>query len=235
MTRQVVLDTETTGLEPAQGHRIVEIGCVELIDRRFSGARFHQYLNPDRDSDEGALEVHGLTREWLADQPRFADVVDDFLAFTDGSELIIHNAPFDLGFLDHELALLDAGHGRVQDRATVLDSLLLAKRLYPGQRVSLDALCKRLGVDNSARELHGALLDAQLLAEVYLTMTGGQVGLSLEGEGSAAGVAEAEPVRRLAPGRAVLPVLKADSAELQRHQARLAEIAERSDSGCLWQ
>ena len=234
MGRQVVLDTETTGLEPAEGHRIIEIGCVELIDRRLTGAVYHQYLNPDRDSDEAALEVHGLTRERLADKPRFAEVVADFLAFIDGAELIIHNAPFDVGFIDHELALLDAGHGRVRERATVLDSLQLAKRRYPGQRVSLDALCRRLGVDNADRELHGALLDARLLAEVYLAMTGGQVGLSLDGESSASGVAEAEPIRRLPAGRAALPVPQADADELQRHQARLADIASCSESGCLW-
>src|SRR5690606_12993840 len=178
--RQIVLDTETTGLETAQGHRIIEIGCVELIHRRPTNNYFHHYLQPDREIDEGALEVHGITNEFLRDKPRFADIVDEFIEFIRGAELIIHNAAFDIGFLDYELSLLDPPRGKVTDFCTVVDSLLLARNMHPGQRNSLDALCKRYGIDNSQRELHGALLDARILADVYLAMTGGQTALFAE-------------------------------------------------------
>ena len=172
--RQIVLDTETTGLSWDKGHRIVEIGCVELVERRPTGRTFHRYLNPERDFEAGAQEVTGLTLEFLADKPKFAEVVDEFLAFIDGAELVIHNAAFDLGFLDAELARCGAHLGRVRERCNVEDSLEMARQRYPGQRNSLDALCRRLGVDNAHRQLHGALLDAQLLAEVYLALTSGQ-------------------------------------------------------------
>lgn len=171
--RQIVLDTETTGLEWQKGNRVVEIGCVELLERRPTGRTFHRYLCPDREFEPGAQEVTGLTLEFLADKPRFAEVAEEFLAFIDGAELIIHNAAFDLGFLNAELARL-AGAGRIEDRCTVEDTLLLARQRFPGQRNSLDALCKRLGVDNSQRQLHGALLDAQILMDVYLALTSGQ-------------------------------------------------------------
>lgn len=177
--RQIVLDTETTGLEVRQGHRLIEIACVELVERRLSGRQYQTYLNPDRAIDEGARAVTGIEDEFLLDKPHFVDVVEDFLAFIDGAELIIHNASFDIGFLDAELARLDGGMGRITDRCSVLDTLAMARTQYPGQRNSLDALCKRLGIDNSRRDLHGGLIDAQLLADVYLAMTSGQVAFEL--------------------------------------------------------
>jgi DNA polymerase III subunit epsilon len=231
--RQIVLDTETTGLEPSLGHRIIEIGCVEIVDRRCTGKVLHYYLNPERESDQAALDVHGLSSDFLVDKPLFAAVAEDFLHFIDGAELVIHNAPFDVGFLDHELSLLGDEGGRIADRCRVLDTLVLARQMYPGQRVSLDALCRRFGVDNSNRELHGALLDARLLAEVYLAMTGGQVGLSLDGESSGGGPA-VETVRRLPAGRKPLAVLTASSDELARHEARLDTIDKKAEGGSLW-
>ena len=230
--RQVVLDTETTGLEPELGHRVIEIGAVELVDRQRTGRQLHQYLDPERDIDEGALEVHGITREFLADKPRFAEVVDELLEFIDGAELVIHNAPFDLGFLDYELGMVDPSAPKMAQRATVLDTLELARDLHPGQRNNLDALCKRYEIDNSRRQLHGALLDAEILADVFLAMTGGQVdlGLSLERapEPSAAdaGLGEGLP-------RPPVRVRRASGDERARHEARLAKIAEASGR-CLW-
>jgi len=229
--RQIVLDTETTGLEPEQGHRVIEIGAVELIDRRLTGRNFHRYLNPERDIDAGALEVHGLSSEFLADKPRFAEIAESFQAFVEGAELIIHNAPFDLGFLDYEFALLGAGGPAWSEAYGVIDTLVMARDLHPGQRNSLDALCKRYEVDNASRTLHGALLDSEILAEVYLAMTGGQVdlGLSLEARPDPAALADAlEPVQRPA-----LKVLRANTEEVERHEARLAAIREASGT-CLW-
>ena len=179
--RQIVLDTGTTGLEHSAGHRIIEIGCVELIDRRLTGNNLHRYLQPDREIDEGAMEVHGITNEFLLDKPRFADIVGEMMDYLRGAELIIHNAPFDVGFLNAELERIKPDPGRIADHCTVIDTLVMARRKHPGQRNSLDALCKRYGIDNSGRDLHGALLDAELLADVYLFMTGGQVTLSLSG------------------------------------------------------
>ena len=172
--RQIVLDTETTGLEPRQGHRIIEIGCIELIDRRPTRNDFHVYLNPERDIDAGAEAVHGLSSEFLSSKPLFANIIDDFLNYVGDAELIIHNAPFDMGFLNHELSLLKPARPKLETQCTVLDTLPMARKMHPGQRNSLDALCKRYTVDNSGRDLHGALLDARLLADVYLAMTGGQ-------------------------------------------------------------
>ena len=180
--RQIVLDTETTGLEPAAGHRIIEIGCVELVNRRPTQNRFHRYINPEREVDRGALEVHGIENEFLATQPKFAEVAREFVEFVRGAELVIHNADFDVEFLNHELRRLPELPGQIRDCCGVLDTLALARRLHPGQRNSLDALAKRYSVDNSKRELHGALLDAQILADIYLAMTGGQVSLSLESD-----------------------------------------------------
>ena len=178
--RQIVLDTETTGLDPHDGHRVIEIGCVELIDRRLTRNNFHRYIQPDREIDAGAVEVHGITDDFLADKPRFAEVADDFIRYVEGAELIIHNAPFDVGFLDHELMGWRGGNApRISDLCEVTDTLAMARRLHPGQRNGLDALCKRYSVDNSRREWHGALLDAEILADVYLAMTGGQVSLHL--------------------------------------------------------
>lgn len=233
--RQVVLDTETTGLEPTQGHRIIEIGCVEIVNRRLTGSRFHQYLQPDREIDEGALEVHGITKGFLADKPRFADVVDDLLAFIKGAELIIHNAPFDTGFINHELKLLGDHWGMVSDHCTVVDTLMLARQMHPGQKNSLDALCKRYGVDNSHRDLHGALLDAEILAEVYLAMTGGQAALSLDsGTETTGGLVQAHPIRRLSLDRPSLRVVRATEDELAAHVQRLEAIDKASGGKCVW-
>ncbi len=231
--RQVVLDTETTGLDPAEGHRIIEIGCVEMISRRATGQTYHQYLNPGREIDAGAVEVHGITNDFLADKPRFADLAGDFLAFVSDAELIIHNAPFDVGFLNHELGLLDPSPGRLEDFCAVTDTLVLARQKHPGQKNSLDALCKRYDVDNSQRELHGALLDAQILADVYLAMTGGQASLLLAGqEGPREGGASV--IRRLDPNRSPLPVPRATASELEAHARRLEAIDKASGGTCIW-
>ncbi len=231
--RQIVLDTETTGLEPEQGHRIIEIGCVELINRRLSGGHFHQYLRPDRRSDPAAFAVHGISDEVLADKPPLSEVAEEFLAFIDGTELIIHNAPFDVGFLDHEIGRLEGDQRPIDSYCRVLDPLALARVLHPGQRNSLDALCKRYAVDNSARELHGALLDAEILAEVYLAMTGGQatLDLSLAAPAARGGTQSASGE---APPRGPLRVIRASGQELDAHDRRLRAIDEASDAGCIW-
>lgn len=231
--RQIVLDTETTGLEPKQGHRIIEIGCVELVNRRLTGRHYHQYLQPDREIDEGAIEVHGISNEFLVDKPRFADVVDDFMDFVRGAELVIHNAPFDMGFLNHELTLLGDGREVLENHCTVLDTLSLARKMHPGQKNNLDALCKRYEVNNAHRELHGALLDAEILADVYLFMTGGQTDLLLAGKGENA-QASAGEIRRLAADRAPLRVIRAGTEEQQAHQSRLQAISKASGNPCLW-
>lgn len=228
--RQIVLDTETTGLEPKDGHRIIEIGAVELIDRRLSGRHFHQYLNPQRDIEDGALEVHGITREFLQDKPVFADVAQEFLDFIEGGELLIHNAPFDVGFLDMELGLINHPV-RIESHAQVLDTLELARDLHPGQRNSLDALCKRYEVDNSSRNLHGALLDAEILADVYLAMTGGQSDLALGFEAAPA-ADTGEDVFEIKE-RPALQILLPTDEEKTLHEARLQTIKEKSGH-CLW-
>lgn len=230
--RQVVLDTETTGLDPAEGHRVIEIGAVELIDRRLSGKNFHAYVNPQREIEEGALEVHGITREFLLDKPVFADVAADFLDFIRDAELIIHNAPFDLGFLDMELSRLETPPGRVADFAMVLDTLELARDLHPGQRNNLDALCKRYEIDNSSRVLHGALLDAEILADVYLAMTGGQSDLGLSFMSPSMKSEPSHSIDR--DGRPAFRVLTPTAEELLHHAARLAEIHKQAGR-CLWQ
>ncbi len=230
MTRQIVLDTETTGLEPEQGHRIIEIGCVEMVDRRLTGNNFHQYLQPDREIDAGAIEVHGITNEFLVDKPHFADLAGDFVDYVRGAELIIHNAPFDVGFLNHELRLM--GHGSlVEDLCAVTDTLVMAKKMHPGQRNSLDALCKRYDIDNSHRELHGALLDAEILADVYLMMTGGQAALMLDASSGGEGDEQTgDRIRRLPASRPALRVIKAGEAELEAHAKLLDQMGE----ACLW-
>ena len=229
MSRLVVLDTETTGLDVAQGHRIIELGCIELVGRRPSGRTLHHYINPQRRVDVGAAEVHGLTDEDLADKPVFAAIADSFLDFVDGAELIIHNAAFDVGFLDAELARLSARCKSVQEICSVTDTLKMARRLYPGQRNTLDALCRRLGVDNSSRQLHGALLDAQLLTEVYLAMTSGQVSLEL------ASVPQRQPVPALSTGvSAKRLVLRADTEELAAHAAWLDDLDKVCEKGSVW-
>jgi DNA polymerase-3 subunit epsilon len=229
--RQIVLDTETTGLDTAEGHRIIEIGCVELINRRLTRNNYRQYLNPDRDIDEGALAVHGITREFLRDQPRFRDIVRDFLAFIKDSELIIHNADFDVGFINLELKKIGAELGEIGDYCAVLDTLHLARQAHPGQRNSLDALCKRYEIDNSQRELHGALLDAEILADVYLAMTGGQTALLLDDL-----VVEERPARKLDSPleRAELTVIYADEEEAAAHEDWLKLLDEKSGGRCLW-
>ena len=229
MIRQVVLDTETTGLEPELGHRIIEIGCVELQNRRRTGRRLHHYVCPDREIDPGALEVHGITSDFLADQPRFAEVADDLLAFIDGAELVIHNAAFDVAFLDAEFARLPGGAGRIADRCRLLDTLMLARQLHPGQRNSLDALCKRYQVDNSKRDLHGALLDAELLLDVYLAMTGGQ-GTLILGADDAAERAAGAVVQRASRPSGELRVVRASAGELAVHEA-LLERLDRASGG----
>lgn len=233
--RQIILDTETTGLEPEEGHRIIEIGCVELVDRRLTGNNFHQYLQPDRQIDAGAVEVHGIDNAFLADKPRFEDIVEDFVTYIRGAELVIHNAPFDVGFMDHEFRLCASGH-QTEDLCTVLDTLSMARRMYPGQRNSLDALCKRYAINNAHRDLHGALLDAEILADVYLAMTGGQVSLLLGGGAdSDTGTEMPEQIRRLAPDRPPLRIIRASQEEIAQHRDRLAAIASSSGGPCVWQ
>lgn len=231
--RQVVLDTETTGLSWERGNRVVEIGCIELMERRPTGQRFQRYLNPGRELEPGAQEVTGLTLEFLSDKPLFEQVAGEFLDFIRGAELIIHNADFDVGFLDYELGLLGVGFGRIRDHASVLDTLRLARERFPGQRNSLDALCRRLGVDNGHRKLHGALLDAELLAEVYLSLTAGQGDLGLSLEAPALQVQAA-----LADGATAIParrrVLLANADEQAAHQARLEKIGKKSGGRLLW-
>ncbi|HUN71993.1 MAG TPA: DNA polymerase III subunit epsilon [Steroidobacteraceae bacterium] len=231
--RQIVLDTETTGLEPALGHRIIEIGCVELLNRRVTGRTFHRYLNPERDIDLGAEAVHGLQRQDLASQPRFAQVVDELLEFIGGSELVIHNAEFDIAFLDSELRRAERAIA-MSELCRVLDTLVLAREMHPGQRNNLDALCKRYNVDNSRRELHGALLDARILADVYLAMTGGQGALALTESVSGSAVAGAGQIRALVRPPAPLRVIAASEQELRAHREMLALIAKASGGRCLW-
>ena len=224
--RQIVLDTETTGLELSEGHRIIEIGCVELLHRRPSGRTWHRYVKPEREVEAGALAVHGITNEFLASQPRFAEIAGEFLEFIAGCELVIHNAPFDVGFLDSELARTETGK-TIAEHCTVLDTLALARRMHPGQRNSLDALCKRYSVDNSSRDLHGALLDARILTDVYLAMSGGQAALSLHSEPAAAGPAR-EASRLTARGKLEIPVIRPSAEELAEHEKLMATIARAS-------
>ncbi|MBD8873525.1 DNA polymerase III subunit epsilon [Rhodanobacter sp. DHB23] len=231
--RQVVLDTETTGLEVRQGHRLVEIACVEMLERRLTGRHWQTYLNPQRAMDEGASQVTGIRDDFLVDKPLFADRVEEFLAFIDGAELIIHNASFDVGFLNAELARLGDAFGSIGDRCSVLDTLAMARERYPGQRNSLDALCKRLGVDNSRRDLHGGLIDAQLLADVYLAMTSGQVALDLafeQPQESAAAIAVAAPLVLRGRPR----VLRASAEEAVMHEQRLDALDKSAGGVSVW-
>ncbi len=235
--RQIVLDTETTGLDPAQGHRVIEIGCVELVSRRVTGATFHRYLQPDRDIDAEAEAVHGLSAQFLASQPRFDEIAEEFVDFISGAELIIHNAAFDVGFINHELRLWRPDHPPVAEICTVLDTLTLARNRHPGQRNSLDALCNRYGVDNSDRTLHGALLDSRILADVYLAMTGGQVALLLDEQESAednVATRERESIQRVASNRPPLTVIRASDAEIAAHEAYLDGLDKASGGACAW-
>ncbi|WP_308367807.1 MULTISPECIES: DNA polymerase III subunit epsilon [unclassified Microbulbifer] len=242
--RQVVLDTETTGLDPKSGHRIIEIGCVEVVNRKLTGRHYHQYVNPERQVDDGAIEVHGITNEFLEDKPVFAQIADEFMTFCEGAELVIHNAPFDVGFIDWELKRLGSPRWKsVIAHCGVLDTLALAREKHPGQKNSLDALCKRYFVDNSQRDLHGALLDAEILADVYLTMTGGQTDLMLAQSGerkSEAGENQSEQrdpapgaIRRLAADRPQLAVLQASAEEEEAHREMLA-LLEKSAGKHFW-
>ncbi|RME34600.1 MAG: DNA polymerase III subunit epsilon [Gammaproteobacteria bacterium] len=231
--RQVVLDTETTGLEPAEGHRIIEIGCIELVNRRPSGRRLHYYLNPGREIDEGATEVHGIRLEDLQDKPTFADIAGELLEFIRDAELIIHNAPFDVGFIESELRRLDPDASPLAEICTITDTLAMARQRHPGQKNSLDALCKRYEVDNSQRSLHGALLDAEILADVYLRMTGGQA--ALFDEAAAEGSGSLQRGNRTLQGRPpALPVVAVSEADLEAHRRRLEAIDQASGGNCLW-
>ena len=239
--RQIILDTETTGIDPREGHRLIEIGAVEMVNRRLTGKSYHQYINPEREIEAEAVGVHGITNERVADEPLFAEIADEFWSFIEGAELVIHNAPFDVGFIDHELERLNRARGEprlgpVAEHCKILDTLVMARDKHPGQRNSLDALCKRYEIDNGRRVLHGALLDAEILADVYLAMTGGQTALSLDASGgSEGGVAGSGgfAIRRLSlePGR--LTVLSPGEQELAAHRAALSRIREAAGE-CHW-
>ncbi len=232
--RQIILDTETTGLDPALGHRLIEIGCLELVNRRLTRRSFHHYLNPDREIDAGAMAVHGISNEFVRDKPRFAEVVDDFLAFVSGAELVIHNAAFDIGFINHELSLL--GRPAVTELCSVLDTLQMARSKHPGQKNNLDALARRYFADNRDRTYHGALLDAEILADVYLAMTGGQVGLSLghDEDADGAGGSAGQGIRRLPANRPALPGYGVADEELAAHEARLQILDKSAGGRCLF-
>ncbi|MFC3852706.1 DNA polymerase III subunit epsilon [Salinispirillum marinum] len=232
--RQIVLDTETTGLDPSQGHRVIEIGCVELVGRKHTGRHFHCYINPERDVPADAIAIHGITNEFLQDKPRFASIVDEFLEFVSGAELVIHNAPFDMGFLNHELRLLKSSAAPLQKSCSVLDTLYLARQKHPGQKNNLDALCKRYGIDNGHRTLHGALLDAEILADVYLFMTGGQTTLELAAEhhGDAQQTASSAMLKA-SVNQEDLRVVTASAAELAEHE-RILSLIDKKSAGALW-
>ena len=234
--RQIVLDTETTGLETSQDHRIMEIGCVEMVNRKLTGRHYHQYINPQRKVDEGAMEVHGITDQFLEDKPLFDAIAPEFFEFVTGADLIIHNAPFDLGFINHETAKLPGNIAAIETGCKIIDTLALARQKHPGQKNNLDALCKRYGVDNSQRDLHGALLDAEILADVYLLMTGGQVNLNINDQSAADSgeINQASNIRRLPDSRPPLRVITANDHEIARHQAKLKSI-EAASGNCIWQ
>ncbi len=232
MARQIVLDTETTGLETSEGHRIIEIGCVELLNRKLTGKTYHRYIQPQRDIDAEAMEVHGITNEFLSDKPLFSAIAQEFQAFIRGAELIIHNAPFDIGFINYEFGLLGSAYGKVGDICSVIDTLVMARKLHPGQKNNLNALCRRYGIDNSKRELHGALLDSEILADVYLAMTGGQTALTLHNDSGDAG-RSVEDIVRVAGGDYHLAVCLAQDDELALHEAFLDRI-EKKSGGVQW-
>ena len=238
--RQIVLDTETTGLSPAQGHRVIEIGCLELIDRRLTGREFHCFLHPDREIEEAAQQVHGISLEDLETAPRFNEIAEEFLAFVTDAELVIHNAPFDIGFIDHELKLFGKEHNGqyqpIQNYCSVVDTLVMARQKHPGQKNNLDALCKRYTVDNSQRDLHGALLDAEILADVYLMMTGGQTALLLNENDSSSSDSQAQQIQsiRKLTQHIATPVIRATEEEEQAHSKKLETIAKISGGEALW-
>ena len=236
IVRQVVLDTETTGMnmtgQPQIGHNIIEIGAVEVINRRLTGRTFHVYIKPPREVDEEAIRVHGITNEFLQDKPVFAEIADDFLSFIKGAELIIHNAPFDVAFMDQEFSYLKDPPPKTAEMCTVTDSLQLARKMYPGKRNNLDALCDRLGIDNSKRVLHGALLDAEILADVFLMMTGGQIALLVDEENTTAQIGE--EVVKVSYDLSNAVVLNASDEELNAHETFLALIEKKSKGNCIW-
>ena len=233
--RQIILDTETTGFEPHNGDRIIEIGAVEMVKRRLTNNNYHQYIYPERTVPQEAIEVHGITDEFLADKPLFAAIVADFMEYVTGAELIIHNAPFDVGFINHELSQLPNNKwGKIEDHCVITDSLKMARKSYPGQRNSLDALCKRLYIDNSNRTLHGALLDSEILADVYLAMTGGQTDLLLSGDESSDDTSAGLGQHMIRQDRPALKVLKASDEELSLHGKKLEEIAKKSGLEISW-
>ena len=233
--RQIVLDTETTGLEVSLGHRIIEIGCVELVNRRLTGRNFHKYINPKREIDDGALEVHGITQEFLSDKPVFEDVWQEFESFIGEDELVIHNAPFDTAFLDYEIDLIDPAQKSINERCSVIDSLVIAREKHPGQRNSLDALCRRYSIDNSQRVLHGALLDAEILSDVYLILTGGQTGLFDSAEDSLVGGSQTSQDEQDESQRwGDLLEVKATETEIQAHEAFIAFIEDKNSEPSIW-
>ncbi|MGA9856180.1 MAG: DNA polymerase III subunit epsilon [Gammaproteobacteria bacterium] len=233
--RQIVLDTETTGLDPAEGHRIIEIGCIELLDRRVTSHRFHEYVNPGREVEPGALEIHNISNEFLASKPTFADIAASFLKYIEGAQLVIHNAAFDVMFINNELHILGDASADITQSCDVLDTLELARRLHPGQKNSLDALCKRYNVDNAAREFHGALLDAQILADVYLAMTGGQAALLLDASTDMSGTTRKTERKQVQRDGLQLRVLRASQEERDAHRLKLKAMAESNGGLCLWQ
>ncbi len=230
MSRQIVLDTETTGLDPKTGHRVIEIGCVEMQERRLTGNNLHIYLQPDREIDIGAIEVHGISNEFLVDKPRFEEIAEELYNYLTGAELVIHNAPFDVGFLENEFSLVGRPF-KLSDECVVTDTLAMARKQYPGQRNSLDALCKRLGVNNGHRTLHGALLDSEILADVYLRMTGGQTALILDEEREQSKTEQSDAVKL---SNTNLRVVKADDSELAAHEAWLSKLQKEAGDGCVW-
>jgi DNA polymerase-3 subunit epsilon len=232
--RQVILDTETTGIDPKQGHRIIEIGCVEMIGRKLTKRHFHVYINPDREVEEEAFRVHGISNEYLADKPRFHEIAKEFFEFIKGAELIIHNAPFDIGFMDHEFARV-GGYPKTAEVCGVFDSLVYARKKHPGQKNNLNILCRRYGIDNSHRELHGALLDAEILADVYLLMTGGQTSLGLTNNSDSDFKQEGElgEIRRFSPDRPALKIIRASEDELKAHEERL-DLIDKKSGQSLW-
>lgn len=233
LKRQIVLDTETTGIDPKAGHRIIEIGCVELINRRLTGNNFHVYINPQRDIEEEAIDVHGITNEFLRDKPLYHQVAQEFFEYIKGAELIIHNAPFDVGFMDSEFALLQQGYPNTHEYCEVLDTLVMARNLHPGQKNNLDALCRRYDIDNAKRTLHGALLDSEILADVYLAMTGGQVKMNLANNTEDTSQTDNTSIRRLADNRPALKVVKASADEVIAHEERLKVVNKNGET--LWQ
>ncbi|PVZ69581.1 DNA polymerase III subunit epsilon [Pelagibaculum spongiae] len=236
--RKIILDTETTGIEISAGNRLIEIGCVEVINRKFTGRTYHQYVNPQRDVEQGAFEVHGISDEFLKDKPLFSAIAEDFVRFIDGAELVIHNAAFDVGFLNHELGMV-GGYKKINQFCTITDTLMMARQMYPGQRNNLDALCKRLGVDNSKRELHGALLDAEILADVYLMLTGGQVSIGFNADqdknGQSKSTSSNGEAQKLPEGRAATRIIRAAEGEIEQHQKRMTAVAKAAGGSSIWQ